>query len=366
MMERQSFLFAACLAFAVAPAFARRPLNWRMHRQARAPEASSATAVGAAPAPASAGARLMAGRWRVPVRAALEGLIASAGSASPGYDPTRPPVAVFPWSDAAVDGDPAELVFLHLVTDARFRADDAWWRIVPVGYGRQAARAAYEQFVSLSTAVWTAQPGYHAWRKGMLSSYLSLCREVGRKTCRSYLARLWAGWRDDEAEEYARAALDEEKRRAGTTEPISGQDGDAAPLRARRGLRAIPEMRDLVAKLRRAGFDVWVIDDVPQPVLEVSAADYGVDPSRVYGVRNSTDGPRIGAGMVEPMPTRGGKTAVLLSSVGRPADLVFGRDAADTDVLAYGDGLRVVFDSDPKLVQEARVRRWLIQPAFAH
>ena len=124
-------------------------------------------------------------------------------------------------------------------------------------------------------------------------------------------------------------------------------------------------MRDLVSKLRASGFDVWVIDDVPQPVLAASTLDYGVDPSRAYGVQNSTDGARMGADVLKPVPTRGGKTEVVQSLLGRPADLVLGRDAADLDVLAYGDGLRIALDGDPELVKKAGERGWLVQHAFA-
>ena len=366
-MKREYLLLL--LLFVSGPAAAkRRPLNFRMRKR---PAVSTSTVLGveestaAATGPAAEPIRLMAGRWSPQVRAAIEKLIDEKGRGAPGYDSKIPPVAVLPWSDALVAGDPAELVFLRLVTDAKFRVDDSWWEIVPIGYGRQPTRAAYEQFVSLSTAVWTNQPSYHAWRKDMLSSYLSLCGGVGRKECRSYLARLWAGWRLDEAQDFSKRALDDEKRRAGTSESIPGEPGDRRPLRARRGLRVIPEMRDLVSKLRAAGFDVWVIDDVPQPVLAASTLDYGVDPSRAYGVQNSTDGARMGADVLRPVPTRGGKTEVVQSLLGRPADLVIGRDAADFDVLAYGDGLRIALDADPELVKKAGERGWLVQRAFA-
>ena len=309
--------------------------------------------------------RLMAGRWTPEVRTAIEKLIADKGRGSTGYDAKNPPVAVLPWSDAAVAGDPAELVFLKLVTEAKFKIDDAWWNIIPIGYGRQPTHAAYEQFVELSTAVWTAQPSYHGWRKGMLSSYLSLCRGVGRKECRSYLSRLWTGWRLDEAQEYSKQVLEDEKKRVTTFESVPGEPGDRQPLRARRGLRLIPEMRDLVAKLRAAGFDVWVIDDVPQPVLAASTLDYGVDPSRTYGVQNSTEGARMGADVRKPVPTRGGKTEAVQSQLGRPADFVLGRDGADFDLLSYGEGLRVVLDLDPDLVKKAGERGWPVQRAFS-
>jgi phosphoserine phosphatase len=371
--ERKVLCAALALLLATPAAAKPRSLNYRMRKK---PAVSTGTVDGVepssgtvrsfdTPAPSTAPVRLMGGRWSPEARAAIEKLIAERGRTSTGYDIKAPPVAVLPWSDAAVAGDPAELVFLRLVTEAKFKVSDSWWEIVPIVYGRQPTRAAYESFVSLSSSVWTAQPGYHGWRKGMLSSYVDLCRGVGRKECRSYLARLWAGWRADEAEDFAKETLAAEKRRPGSSESIPGEPGDKSPLHARRGLRIIPEMRDLSVKLKASGFDVWVIDDLPQSVLLASAGDYGVDPSRVYGVQNSTDGPRMGAEVLKPVPTRGGKTEIVQAALGRPADLVVGRDIADFDVLNYGDGVRVVFDLDPELVKKARERGWPVQKAFA-
>ena len=370
-MYRDYMTAAMLLLLIAAPATAaKRPyrsLNWHLqphHKTAVSTETATEVEESTAPAKKEP-VRLMAGRWSPEVRAAIEKLIAEKGSDAPGYDPKVPPVAVLPWSDASVVGDPAELVFLKLVSEVKFKIDDAWWELIPIGYGRQPTRAAYEQFVSLSSDVWKAQPSYDGWRKGMLSSYLALCRGVGRKECRSYLARLWAGWRFDEAQDYSKRVLDDEKKRVSAVETVRGEPDDRKPLRARRGLRVIPEIRDLAAKLRVAGFDVWVIDDVPQPVLAASTLDYGIDPSRTYGVQNSTEGARMGADVKVPVPTRGGKAEALQSQIGRPADLVIGRDSADFELLDYGDGLRVALDGDPDLVKKAGERGWLLQHAFA-
>lgn len=370
MYKRKAAVFFILLL--ALPVLAKKPrsLNWRLRPKPVA--VSTDTAAEAEVVEPTAPAKvepvrvaLMAGRWKPEVREALERFLAEKGRKSPGYDAKRPPVVVIPWSDAAVSGDPAELVFLRLVTDVGFRFSDEFWEIVPIAYGRQPTRAAYEQFVVLSSAVWRSDPTYDAYRKDMLSSYLELCRGVGRKECRSYLSRLWAGWRDDDAYDFSRETLEKEKNSSVTRELVRGEPEDRAPLKLRRGLRLIPEVRDLVGKLRAEGFDVWVIDDVPQPVLAASAVDYRLDPSRVYGVHNSTDGARMGAGVLKPIPTRGGKTEVLQAMLGRPADLVFGRDSADFELLSYGDGLRIVFDHDSELVRRASERGWLIQPSLA-
>lgn len=352
-------LFLALLALAAAPAEARKPKNFR--RMPKRPAAAEAPAVSTAPVVP----RLMGGRWAPEVRAAVDKFLAERWKGAPGYDPAKPPVAVLPWSDSLVVGDPAELVFLRLTTSVDFRVDDAWWEIIPPGHGRQPARAAYNHFISLSSAVWSSQPDYHVFRKTVLGSYIGLCREVGRRECRQYLMRLWAGWREDDAVDYSRQTLAEEKSRLSGVELVPAEPGDPSPLRVRRGLRLIPEMRDLAQKLLDAGVDVWVVDDVPQPVLAASAADYGIDPSRVGGIRAAPEGARLSASVLKPVPTRSGKAEIVKASVGRPPDFAVGRDGADLDLMSYGDGLRVILSGDKDLEAKAKEKGWLIQPSLA-
>lgn len=349
----------ALLLLAAAPAAAKRPKNFRRVWPRRTVEVEESTAAAKGPL------RVMAGRWSPEVRAALDKFLAEKGKDAPGYDASKPPVAVLPWSDALVAGDPAELVFVRLAAHVDFKFDDAWWEIVPVAHGRQPARAHYNNFISYSSAVWQSQPDYHHYRKEMTGSYIGLCREVGRRECRQYLMRLWAGWAENDAIDYARQALADEKARPGGVEVIAAEEGDKEPLRVRRGLRLIPEMRDLALKLRAAGVDVWVVDDVPQPVLAAAAVDYGIDPSRVAGIRAAPDGVRYSASVLKPVPTRSGKAEIVKASVGRPPDLALGRDIADLDLLSYGEGLRIVLSGDKELAAKAAEKGWLFQPALA-
>lgn len=362
-MKRDSFMktiFFCLIAGIALDAAAKPPKNFRRRpRPAQAEVAASTAPAKAQPA------RLLAGRWTPEARAALEAFIAARGKGAPGYDAAKPPVAVLPWSDALVAGDPAELLFMRLVSGAELKFDDALWEVVPVAYGRQPARAAYEQFIHVASVTWQAQPAYHRFRKEMLSSYIGLCRGVGRKECRSYLARLWAGWKEGEAEEYARAALADEKSRPASIELVKSEEGDAGPLKLRRGLRLLPHMRDLAVKLRAAGVDVWVVDDVPQVVLLASASDYGVDPSRVAGILSAPDGARMSANVLKPVPTRGGKAEIVRKALGRPADLVIGRDIADLELMSDGPGVRIVLSGDPALEKAAVERGWVLQPSLA-
>lgn len=357
----KNLILLALLILAAAPAAAKRPKNFRLmwKKTVVAEETAESTAAARGPL------RIMPGRWTPAVRVALDKFLAERGKDAPGYDAMKPPVAVLPWSDALVAGDPAELVFLRMTTSVDFEFNDEWWNIVPIVGGRQPARAAYNQFISLSSSVWQSQPDYHQYRKAILGSYLGLCREVGRRECRQYLMRLWAGWKESDAIEYAREALAHEKSRPAGIELIYAEDGDKSPLRVRRGLRVISEMRDLAQKLRAAGVDVWVVDDVPEPVLAASAADYGIDQSRIVGVRAGPEGSRLSASVLKPIPTRSGKAEIIKASVGRAPDFVLGRDIADLDILSYGDGLRVILSGDKELEAKAKERGWLVQPSLA-
>ena len=348
------------LVVGAAPAAARRSKNFRWKKPVVTEEPAGSTVAVRGPR------RIMAGRWTPEVRAALDKFLAERGTSAPDYDAAKPPIAVLPWSDALVSGDPAELVFLRLTTRVDFKFDDAWWEIIPVVQGRQPARAAYNHFISLSSSVWQSQPDYHRYRKTIMGSYLGLCLKVGRRECRQYLMRLWVGWKEGDAVDYARQNLSEEKSRPAGVELIYAEEGDKFPLRVRRGLRLIPEMRDLAQKLRAAGVDVWIVDDVPQPVLAAAALDYGIDPSRIAGIRAVPDGSLYSASVLKPIPTRSGKAEIIKASVGRPPDLTLGRDAADVDLLSYGDGLRVVLSGDKELEAKAKEKGWLIQPSLAH
>src|SRR5579885_3413150 len=127
---RRAILATASVLLAVAfsaPASAyQKPLNWRFRRKKPAVAKSTEAASGAEPEASTEPAKpkgpppltIMRGRWTPEARDAIDKLIADKGKTSPSYDPKLPPVAVLPWSDALVAGDPAELVFLRLTTEA--------------------------------------------------------------------------------------------------------------------------------------------------------------------------------------------------------------------------------------------------------
>lgn len=374
-------LFLSVLA--APPLQARKPRNphWRGKGKTApvpaaaeaAPEAAASTAPAtgeAAPSAAAAAApptrALALGRWRPEVRKALEDFMAARGKGSALYDPQSPPTAVLAFNDAMVVNDVGEVVFQRMVEHADFRFSDEFWRDVPLVYGRQRLRAAHDIFAELPVSVWPQQPAYHQYHKGFLKAYRDMCDNLGRLECRTWLVKLLRGYREEELGFYTMTAIGEEHMRPVSEEAVRDSPEDAAPVLIRRGLARIPEMQDLCAALREAGFDVWFMDADAQQELEAVARDYEVDASRVCGVRGKVTADKLSGGIMAPVPIRGGKTDVLMSKLGRAADLVVGAGLDDKELMEHGSGLRLLLDrGDAGMRKLAAEKNWLVQPAFS-
>lgn len=349
-------VFAALLLAWTAPAraqAARRPLNPRYHKKAGA----------AAKAPERP--PFLGGGWTPQASEAVRRFVEVHGSSAALYDANTPPAAAIAWDGSAFFGDPAEAVFHKLVVEVEFKFSEDFWREVPLGYGRQKIRAAYEQFASLPKTLWPMQPAYHQFRKYFFASYQDTCRKVGRKECRGYLAKLLIGYTEEEAREYAKAALAEESAQKPGLEREGTSDVDPRPVFWPRGLAPVPEIKELVAVLRAAGVDVWAVAPEPQAVLMESVSYSGVDPSRCLGIKQGSDRSRYDGILREPIPIRGGMVDAVVGALGRAPAFVVAAREEDLPLLEYSPGLRLVLDDgEPELRKRAKQDSALLQPLF--
>ncbi|MDD5656909.1 MAG: hypothetical protein PHF00_06595 [Elusimicrobia bacterium] len=374
MRKRNTKYFAALAAAAIwlgaaAPrAWARKPRNPRWGKPARASERAAAPsgAAKAKTAPAPDLARLAAGRWQPEVKDAIERLAARLGRSDARYDSQRPPIAVVAFNDAALVNDVGFAVFQRMVEKADFKFDDPFWREVPLVFGRQRLRAAWEMFAGLPVSIWRRQPAYFRYRKGFLAAYRDMCARLGRRECRVWLVKLLRGYTEEELSAYALAALSEEYSRAPAEERIEEEAGDPNPVIVRRGVARVPEMVELCRFLRREGFELWILDPTAQAELEIAAREFGIDAARVRGIRSKYSGDKATGEILPPVPYRGGKAELVSAQIGRPPDLVVGAGLDDQDLLALPGGLRVLLDrGDESLRGLASEQGWLLQPAFA-
>lgn len=350
---KSALLALLCLGLAAPACAYRKPRNYRRKKKVEV-SASSSTIVGLPP-----------GRWAPGVRAALLKFATERGAGSPGYDASKPPLAALPFNDFAVEGDPGEELFTRIVRRGAFRFSEDFWKQVPIAYGRQRLRAAYEQFSALPEGVWERQPTYHQYFKGFVKSYQDMCVKVDVKDCRVYLARLLIGFPEADIAKYAEETVKEEREREPGLEDVPEAAGDARPAKIRHGLREIPEARALVEFLKANGVEVWFLEMDARQALNAAAAGWPVPPERQLAIRQGLFRERFDGKPFEPLPIRGGKVDALVEAAGRPADLVVGVSVGDVELLSYGTGVRVAVDrGDGKLLEAARKKGWLVQPGF--
>ncbi len=308
--------------------------------------------------------RLLLGRWRPEIADALEKVLHEYGKGTADYRPEDPPVAVFSWDDVAISHHVGDAVFARLVAEAEFKFNDDFWQRIPVHYGRVRIRAAYNEFHKLSRASWKRNAYYQIYRKQFFKCYRSYCREYGEKKCALWRVQLMAGFSEGELRLYVRRVIDDELKRTVGWEKIGDTLEDPDPVKARAGLRWIPEMKDLFAKLKEKGFDVWVLSSSNQWAVEEMAKEYGVFRSRVAGIRLKTLDGVMSAEPLLPLPHGGGMAEAIVMFIGRSPVLIIGGEK-DEELLKYGRGTRVrIVDSTEGLPGMTRAGG-LAQPRFS-
>ncbi|MEU8778311.1 haloacid dehalogenase-like hydrolase [Streptomyces sp. NPDC048606] len=292
--------------------------------------------------------RLAAG-WHGDNRARLQRLIDAYGRCGP-YRPHRnKPVAVFDWDNTVVRNDVGDATMFWLLRHGKIRQPDARdWSTTSRFLTPAAARALADACGPLArpgTPLPTGTPAGTACADEINAVYGSATTRAGtaafagwdRRTTEpgyAWLAQLTQGWTAREVRGFAAAARAENLAApVGATQRVGS--GTATGW-----IRYYDQQRDLVATLRKAGFDVWISSASPQPVVEVWADGVGIDADHVIGIRNTT--------------TRDGRHTPHLLGCGTV------RDGADT-MITYIDGKRCWINQEVFGVRGAAAER--IQPA---
>ncbi|MEE8424517.1 MAG: haloacid dehalogenase-like hydrolase [Elusimicrobiota bacterium] len=308
--------------------------------------------------------RLAPGRWRAPVADALERVLAENGVGIEGYDVLDPPVALLRFDDVSITNHVGEAFFYRLVTDAKFKFSKEFWERVPIQFGRQRIRAGYLGFKDLPRKIWEQDAYYRLYRKTFFAGYRDFCKEFGKTRCRSWLVQLLADFDEMELRRFARDVIKDELKHPVVVETIEEFPEDPRPVKVRRGLRFIPEMKDLYKNLHDRGIDVWIISSSSFWAAEDMAKEYGVDTTRVLGMRTKVSNGIVSAEVLRPVTSGPGGAEAISLFIGRSPKLIVG-GPGDAALLRYGRGVRLrVFE--PGSSPESLSRRGpLFQPRFS-
>ncbi len=300
-------------------------------------------------------------RFSDPVAEALASLVEQHGKGSVGYDPARPPVAVFDWDDTMAYNDTSELALDRALRRLELPIGDALRKLLPrtIG-GRERSGPILDAFARARAGSPAAAKDF---RVEMHVLYEDLGKEWGRDRQYRWFSKLFAGSTEPELAKIGEQSIAEACAEPLTTERIAS-DAGGREIAVQRGLRLYRPMADLVTSLHRAGWEVWVVSAGVEPLIRSFATRLGIPAERVVGVRLAAAATTnlLLPAIIDPFPYAAGKVSAIGRFIKRRPRLVAGDSSGDVPMLRYASDARLVVarDESSAAVRAARAEGWML------
>jgi phosphoserine phosphatase len=292
------------------------------------------------------------------------------GKTSPTYDAKSPPYAVFDWDDTSAFHDCGDALFRYQLWNLEFRLSKVQFRALlkddiqgvkvlsgpsPVKLKELHADIVadysflHDHYRGLGGGLGLDElrqtPQFQDFVSKMLFLYDSYTATEGIGPKYSYVWMLYflSGYAPDEVRTMARAAIRQELGDGLRLLAWKGPakfDSKVGPITVtfRSGLRVHPEMQNLMASLRSAGIDVYIVTASLKQVVGVFAGPggfgYNVPPDHVVGMELEAgkDGKLLAAYKAGWVPTyRAGKVEAIKRKLGPRGDPIFAAGDSDGD-----------------------------------
>ena len=359
------------------------------------PMAAALVAAGCA-SPSSQG--VATGNWDAFNRAQIDALIAGNGKGSAGYNTAKPPYVVFDWDNTSVFLDIEEASLIYQLQNLAFGATPAQLEValrknIPKtnflpAYNNAAGQPVHIDSVTpdiVASYTWLYQnyaglkgsqpldvvrqnPNYAAFITKVRYLYEAIGDTFDHDTAYPWVTYLFVGMTEAQVRkltaETAAWQLKQPIEKVKWTSPagLPGQAG-VVSVSWKNGLRLQPEMQDLYAKFRGAGFDIWVCSasfvDVIKEISSNPAFGYNNPADRVLAMELERDA----NGVIQPEYRRGydqtqgpGKTKnikrFLVTKYGYGPIFIAGDSEGDQNMMAdFADTKKVLIVNrlrDPK------------------
>ena len=295
-------------------------------------------------------------------------------------DPATKPVAVFDWDNTVIKNDVGAATVFHMVRQGLVKRPARWEDFADL---TEAARARLAQACAGDGALLPSREkpecaaGLAAlYKEGKMAGDPAPFKEHDHRTYRpttAWQAQLQAGYTAAEIRRMAREVIARLcAAPVGATARVGGMEVEGY-------LRLHRAMVSLMERLRRAGFEIWVVSASPQYVVEAFAEELGIPQERVIGIRSVLDSQgRLthglqGCGEVKDGENKlltyiDGKRCWINKVIGQRPAFVAGDATTDISMLHDAWGLRLVIDRGyPELMCHAihgarSGLGWLINP----
>ena len=253
------------------------------------------------------------------------------------------PVAVFDCDGTVIKGDIGEAMFYYQLENFLFRLSPALlWADFP---RREELNTLYESLADLPPEKRTRDRRFPSFANMVLSWYFDQLAEGATEKACVDIVRLLAGFSPLETREMAEATFAGELQ-APVTERLLGRS------RLPKGVRFIQESVAMLDRLRKAGFDIWVISGSNQWSVEAVCQRLGVSSDHVIGITLVELGGIFSSTVKKPVPVWEGKVEALQQRIGTMPDFVASDSLYDVPLFKASTDLKVLVISNNDLSKD--------------
>jgi HAD superfamily phosphoserine phosphatase-like hydrolase len=120
----------------------------------------------------------------------------------------------------------------------------------------------------------------------------------------------------------------------------------------------IPEMRELVRRLREAGCDIWAVSSTNEWVIQAAMRHFGILDNRILAAAVEVEEGKITDRLIR-VPSGPGKPQVIRGAIGREPDAAFGNSIWDREMLELAK-YPVAVNPNRDLLEIAQKNGWKI------
>jgi phosphoserine phosphatase len=200
-----------------------------------------------------------------------------------------------------------------------------------------------------------AQPCDRGYHERVFRHYHHVLNRGDIRTASLLCARIFAGFRHDEAQASVSAALDAEGDVPGETELYG--------IRIARGLAARPGLRRLIDFAKASNVQTWIVSASPAIAVQTAMQRFGLS-GNLIALRHRIDNEILSHAIDEPHSIAEGKVDCIKTFIHRSRRPLFavGDSIHDLAMVDYAE-LGAVVGCDNALTQEARRRGWFLLPS---
>ncbi|HTY01163.1 MAG TPA: haloacid dehalogenase-like hydrolase [Bacteroidota bacterium] len=255
----------------------------------------------------------------------------------------RPRIAIFDCDGTMIKGDVGEAMLYYQIEHFLFRQSPGEiWTDHP---GRELLQQWYLDLLQLPPVERKSSPGFEKFAGAILDWYFGQIEDGKVAKACADIVRLFAGFTISEARDIAQASFDFEHHAKISERSLGGR---ILPL----GIRYLAESLELLRKLQKEKFDIWVISGSNKWSVEPVFAPLGVPRDRVIGIEMIEEHGILTSREVLPVPIRADKIEAFRRRSELTPLLVASDSRNDLPLLRRASMLKVRINSRGRSTEE--------------